>query len=130
MDAKLLAVTEWMKGTDLAEIAYRKDGAGFSLTAAGAGDPARIDAPALPSGRFTPVAAETVGVFQWSEPGKARAADEGSVVAEGDVLGVIVTGSGKAVPVKAAQAGRVSKLFVDAGQAVEYGQPLMLLEAR
>lgn len=126
----LKAAADWMKTTDLAEVVYRKGGVGFSLTAAGAGDPSRIDAPALPSGRFSPVAAETVGVFQWSEPGKARKADEGAAVAEGDVLGVIVTGSGAAKPVKAPQSGRVAKIFVDAGQAVEYGQPLMLLESR
>lgn len=126
----LKAAADWMKTTDLAEVVYRKGKVGFSLTAAGAHDPATIAAPALPSGRFSPVAAETVGVFQWSEPGKARKAEEGANVSEGDVLGVIVTGSGKAVPVKAAQAGKVSKLFVDAGAAVEYGQPLMLLESR
>jgi acetyl-CoA carboxylase biotin carboxyl carrier protein len=125
MDA-LKDVSAWMQSTDLAEIAYRKDGDGFSLTAAGA----EAAPPALPSGRFTPVVSAGVGVFQWSEPGKARKAEEGAHVAEGDVLGVVVTGSGAAKPILAPEAGRVSKILVDAGQAVEYGQPILFLEKR
>lgn len=131
MDASAIkAVADWMKTADLAEVAYRKNGTGFSLTALGASDHPALAAPAMPPGRFTPVASEAVGVFQWSEPGKARKAEEGSEVSAGDVLGVIVTGSGAAKPIVAAQAGRVAKMLVDAGQAVEYGQPLLLLEAR
>ncbi len=120
-------VTAWMKGTDLAEIAYRKGGTGFSLTAAGAESAAP---PALPSDRFTPVVSAGVGVFQWSEPGKPRKAEEGAEIAEGDVLGIIVTGCGAAKPILASRPGRVSKLLVDAGQAVEYGQPILFLETR
>ena len=129
MDA-LKLVTDWMKNTDLAEISYRKDGAGFSLAAAGSGGADGLTATALPPGRFTSVAAEAVGVFQWGEPGKLRKAEEGALVAEGDVLGVIMTGSGGAKPVLCTHAGRVSKLFIDAGRAVEYGQPILLLESR
>ena len=35
-----------------------------------------------------------------------------------------------AAPVKAPCAGRIAKCFADAGQAVEYGRPLFLLEPR
>lgn len=130
MDASpIKAVADWMKTADLAEVVYRKNGTGFSLTALGAEDRAAIF-PAMPSGRFIPVASDGVGVFQWSEPGKARKIEEGAEIAAGDVLGVIVTGAGAAKPIAAAQAGRVAKLFIDAGQAVEYGQPLLLLETR
>ncbi len=131
MDASpLKAVADWMKTADLAEVVYRKNGKGFSLTALGAHDPAQLCAPAMPAGRFIPVASDGVGVFQWNEPGKARKADEGIELAAGDLVGVIVTGSGASKPVFAPQAGRVAKLFIDAGQAVEYGQPLLLLETR
>lgn len=130
MDASpIKAVADWMKTADLAEVVYRKNGTGFSLTALGANDPATLSAPAMPAGRFVPVASDGVGVFQWNEPGKARKTEEGVNLAVGDVIGVIVTGSGAFKPVVAAQAGRVAKLFIDAGQAVEYGQPLLLLEA-
>lgn len=128
MDAIVKTVTDWMKSTDLAEIAYRKNGTGFSLTAAS--QHAEGVAPALSSGRLTAVVSEAVGVFQWSEPGKPRKAEEGALVVVGDVLGVIVTGPGAARQIKATRAGRVFKLFVDAGQAVEYGQPILLLESR
>lgn len=124
------AVADWMKTADLAEVVYRKNGTGFSLTALGANDPAQLSAPAMPAGRFVPVASDGVGVFQWNEPGKARKADEGVDLAAGDLIGVLVTGSGAFKPVTTPSAGRVAKLFIDAGQAVEYGQPLLLLEAR
>lgn len=130
MDAIVKTVTAWMKSTDLTEISYRKNGTGFSLTAAGTGLAPDMTAHALPHGRLTAVVSQGVGVFQWSEPGKSRKAEEGVAVNVGDVLGVIVTGSGVCKQIVAARAGRVSKLFVDAGQAVEYGQPILLLESR
>lgn len=131
MDASpIKAVADWMKTADLAEVVYRKDGAGFSLTALGTGDHPTLSAPPMPAGRFASVASDGVGVFQWSEPGKARKTEEGVEIAAGDVVGVIVTGSGSAKPVVSPHAGRVAKIFIDAGQAVEYGQPLLLLELR
>lgn len=126
--SKIGAVLDWMKSTDLVEVAFKRGADGFALTTADA--PAPIPGGSLPAGRFVPVASEAVGVFQWSEPGKARKAEEGSDVAQGDVLGVVVSGSGAAAPVKAPCAGRVAKCFADAGQAVEYGRPLFLLEPR
>jgi biotin carboxyl carrier protein len=131
MDASpIKIIADWMKTADLAEVVYRKNGTGFSLTALGAHDPAQLSAPAMPTGRFIPVASDGVGVFQWSEPGKARKAEEGADLAVGDIIGVIVSGAGVAKPIAAAHAGRVAKIFIDAGQAVEYGQPLLLLETR
>lgn len=127
--APIKAVADWMKTADLAEVVYRKDGTGFSLTALGAGDPPTLSAAPMPRGRFSPVASDGVGIFQWSEPGKARKAEEGVELAAGDVIGVIV-GSGASKPLVAAHGGRVAKIFVEAGDAVEYGQPILLLESR
>jgi biotin carboxyl carrier protein len=126
--AQIRAVLDWMKSTDLVEVAFKRSGQGFALSTADA--PASISGAAMPASRFVPVAAESVGVFQWSEPGKARKAEEGADVAAGDVLGVVVSGSGAAAQVKAPCAGRVAKCFADAGEAVEYGRPLFLLEPR
>ncbi|MBI4060353.1 MAG: hypothetical protein HY403_02870 [Elusimicrobia bacterium] len=126
----LKAVADWMRTADLTEVVYRKGGAGFSLTAGGAGDCAPLTVPAMPAGRFLSVPSDGVGVFQWSEPGKPRKTVEGVDVAAGDAVGVIVTGAGAAKPVVSPHAGRVAKIFVDAGQAVDYGQPLILLESR
>lgn len=127
MDKDLRDVSDWMKTTDLVEVAWKKGSKGFAL--AGADSPsAGFSAPPLPASRFLPVSSEGVGVFQWSEPGKARKAEEGVAVAEGEVLGVVVTGAGASKTVKCPVAGRVAKVFIDAGQAVEYGQPLFLVE--
>lgn len=125
---QLRPVVDWLKTTDLVEVAFRKDGKGFALSTPDA-EP-RVSEGALPASRFLPVTSEGVGVFQWGEPGEARRAEDGSSVAEGAVLGVLVCGSGASKPVKAPAAGRVAKCFAEAGQAVEYGQPLFLLEPR
>lgn len=129
MDQKpLRPILDWMKTTDLVEVAYKKGGHGFALSTADA--PAAITGPAMPASRFLPVSSESVGVFQWAEPGKARVAEEGADVAAGAVLAVVVAGSGAPRPVKAPCAGRIAKCFADAGEAVEYGRPLFLLEPR
>jgi biotin carboxyl carrier protein len=124
------AAADWMKGTDLVEVAYRKDGEGFALAAAGAADGPALAAAPLPAPRYAPAVSEGVGVLQWSEPGKARAVDEGTTVAEGQVVAVVVPGSGAPRPVKAPVAGRVAKVLAEAGQAVEYGSPVLLIETR
>ena len=121
-------VLDWMKSTDLVEAVYKKDGKGFSLATTDA--PAPLPGGTMPPSRYVPVSSDAVGVFQWSEPGKARRAEEGSDVSEGDVLAVVVAGSGAAKPIKAPCSGRVAKCFVDAGEAVEYGRPLFLVEPR
>jgi biotin carboxyl carrier protein len=129
MDTNLLRpVLDWMKATDLVEVVYKKDGRGFALGSAEAS--ASIPGGSMPGSRFVPVASDGVGVFQWAEPGRARKAEEGADVAEGDVLAIVVSGSGASKPVKAPCAGRVAKCFADAGQAVEYGRPLFLLEPK
>jgi biotin carboxyl carrier protein len=125
---QIRAVLDWMKATDLVEVAFKRAGDGFSLSTADA--PAAISGGSMPASRYVPVASESVGVFQWAEPGRARKAEEGTDVAEGDVLAVVVSGAGTAAPVKAPCAGRVAKCFAEAGQAVEYGRPLFLLEPR
>ena len=121
-------VLDWMKETDLVEVVYKRDGSGFAFGTADA--PASIAGGSMPAGRFVPVASESVGVFQWAEPGRARKAEEGADVAAGDTLAVVVAGSGASKPVKAPCAGRVAKCFAEAGQAVEYGRPLFLLEPK
>ena len=126
--AQIRSVLDWMKSTDLVEVVFKRSGHGFALSTADA--PAAISGGSMPASRYVPVAAESVGVFQWAEPGRARKAEEGTDVAAGDVLGVVVSGSGAAAQVKSPCAGRVAKCFADAGQAVEYGRPLFLLEPR
>ena len=79
--AQIRDVLDWMKSTDLVEVAFKRSGRGFALSTADA--PAAISGGSMPASRFVPVSAESVGVFQWAAPGKARTTEEGSDVAEG-----------------------------------------------
>lgn len=124
--AQIRKVVDWMKGTDLVEVAYKKGSAGFALTTPGA--PATE--PAIPASRFVPVASPAVGVLQWNAPGKPRKTEEGADVAEGDVLAVISVGKSSEKIVKAPCAGRVVKLLAEAGDAVDYGRAIAILEPK
>ncbi|OGR85715.1 MAG: hypothetical protein A3J74_10030 [Elusimicrobia bacterium RIFCSPHIGHO2_02_FULL_57_9] len=123
---ELQKVMSWLQTTDLVEVSYNQDKKGFSLCLAD-GTPAA--SCALPASRYIPVSAPCVGVFQWSEPGRPRKAEEGALAAEGDILGIIETAKGKSAPVKAPADGRIAHLLVEGGAAVEFGQPLLFLES-
>ncbi len=129
MDTKQIRpILDWMKTTDLVEVSYKKGDCAFAFSTK--------DAPVPPpagdqmTSRFVPVSSEAVGVFQWAAPGKPRTCEEGGDVTANSTLAVIVSGSGAAKPVLAPCAGRVAKIFADAGEAVEYGRPLFLLEPK
>jgi acetyl-CoA carboxylase biotin carboxyl carrier protein len=124
---KLQEVLAWLKTTDLVEVQFKSEGEGFTVATAEA-------APAphypLPASRFQPVTSPAVGLFQFSALGKARKAEEGVDVAEGESLGVVEIAKGKTVPVPAPCAGRVAKVFIEGGSPAEYGQVLLFLEPR
>jgi biotin carboxyl carrier protein len=120
-------VLAWIKTTDLVEVAYKDGSQGFTLATAESAPQPHYP---LPSSRFQPVTSPAVGLFQWSAIGKARKAEEGAEVAEGDTLGVIETSKTQSTPVKAPCAGRVAKVFIDGGSPAEYGQVLLFVEPR
>lgn len=119
----LTQVMAWIRTTDLVEVGYDRGGDGFALSTAEA-------APAYPApaSKFSAVAAPAIGIFQWSEPGRARPAEEGAPMAEGEQLAVVETAKGKFTPVKAPCAGRLAKVLIEAGSAVEFGQALFFIE--
>jgi biotin carboxyl carrier protein len=123
--SRLQSVMQWFKTTDLLEIQYRAGTEGFELRSADA-------SPAIKSGalsnRYVPVCADTVGLFQSNRPGEPKLGQEGLTVREGDLLGLIQTGVGEPHPVLSPCRGRVARAFIEAGQAVEYGQPLFFME--
>ena len=129
MDTKhIRPILDWMKTTDLVEVAYKKGDTVFALSTKEA--PGSIPHGEMPMTRFIPVSSETVGVFQWAAPGQARSCEEGRDVAANTALAVVVTGSGAVREVLAPCAGRIVKIFADAGEAVEYGRPLFLIEPK
>ena len=121
----LKAVMEWLKTTDLVEVRCQEGELGFALATAEA--PAATP-PAGFASHFIPVCAPAVGLFQPGEPGRPRLGEEGLVVKEGDVLGIVDTGGGKPHAVKAPCPGRVARVFIEGGRPVQYGQPLFFLE--
>lgn len=123
---RLRDVLAWIKSTDLVEVSFKKGSEGFSLSSSEA---AAHDYPVVAS-RFLPVTAPCVGIFQFNLPGKSRKHDEGSEVAEGDLLGLIQTAKGRSEQVKAPSAGRLARVMIEAGAGVEYGQPLFFVEPR
>jgi acetyl-CoA carboxylase biotin carboxyl carrier protein len=73
------------------------------------------------------VTAPTVGVFYRSpEPGAPPFVSEGDVVAAGQQV-AIIEAMKLMIPVEADRAGRVAAILCADADAVEYGQPLLVL---
>ena len=122
---KLQAVMDWIKTTDLAAVSYRAGPFAFELAA---GQAPAAPPPGIPACRYIPVCAPAVGLFQTSAPGRPKLGEEGLTVQSGDVLGQVETGVGKPHEIHAPCSGRVARVFISGGQAVQYGQPLFFLE--
>ena len=123
---ELKVVLDWMRGTDLAEVVYKKGGQGFELAADGA-----VPAPAggFPEARVTPVCSPEVGVFRACGRGASFKGQPGDAVESGAVLGAVDTGA-KTVELKAPAAGKLVGAGPEDGKAVEYGQPLFFIQPR
>ena len=83
-------------------------------------------APAAPAGHT--VKSPMVGTFyRSSSPGAAPFVQIGSVVKEGDTL-CIVEAMKILNEIEADKAGTVTQILCENGQAVEYGQPMFIVE--
>jgi biotin carboxyl carrier protein len=122
---QLKAVMDWIRTTDLVSVSYRDASIGFELAS---GQLPAAPPPGVPGSRYIPVCAPTVGLFQACAPGRPKLCEEGLAVREGDVLGQVEAGPGKPHEVRSPCAGRVARVFISGGQAVQYGQPLFFLE--
>ena len=84
------------------------------------------EAPAAPSGHV--VKSPMVGTFyRSSSPASKPFVDVGTQVKEGDPI-CIVEAMKIMNEIEADMAGTVTKILVENGQAVEYGQPLFIIE--
>ena len=121
----LAEVMSWIKTTDLVEISYIHDKDGFSLSTSESLPTPRFP---IPQSRYTPVLSPSVGIFQWNEPGKPSNVTEGGSVESGTILGVVETGKGRFTAVRSPCSGRIARIFVEAGAALDFGQPLLFVE--
>ena len=124
-NSQLQAVMDWIKTTDLVAVSYHDGSFGFQLAS---GPAPAAPPPGAPASRYIPVCAPAVGLFQASAPGRPKLGEEGLAVQSGDVLGQVETGAGKPHEVRSPCSGRVARVFISGGQAVQYGQPLFFLE--
>ena len=75
-----------------------------------------------------PVKSPMVGTFyRSSSPGAKAFVEIGSVVKEGETI-CIIEAMKILNEIEADQAGTISRILCDNGQAVEYGQPLFIIE--
>ena len=87
---------------------------------------AELPAPAAPSGHV--VNSPMVGTFyRASSPGAKPFVEVGSVVKEGETI-CIIEAMKILNEIEADKSGTVTKILGDNGQAVEYGQPLFIIE--
>jgi acetyl-CoA carboxylase biotin carboxyl carrier protein len=93
---------------------------------AGAAAAPAAEAPAAQTGHV--VKSPMVGTFYRSaSPGSKPFIEVGSVVKEGDAV-CIVEAMKIMNEIESDMAGTISKILVENGQAVEYGQPLFIVE--
>lgn len=136
-------LAEILDETGLTEIEYATDewqirvarGGGYASAPAAAPAPAPAlaaapEAPAPTKDADHPgvVTSPMVGVVYFSpEPGAAPFVKVGSTVSEGDVI-LLVEAMKVYNQIKAPRSGKVSKVLVEDGTPVEYGEPLMIIE--
>ena len=90
------------------------------------GAPAAAAAPAAPTGHI--VKSPMVGTFYRSaSPGAKAFVEIGSQIKEGDTV-CIIEAMKILNEIEADKAGTITKILVENGQAVEYGQPLFEIE--
>ena len=123
-------VLDWMKGTDLVEVAFKQGKTGFTFARGGAAAPlSKPGAPlAIPKSTTVPVTSTAVGFYHAAAPGKSKSFKAGERVDKDASLGFLEAGP-KRWDIKSPVSGTLSQLLIEEGQAVQYGQPLFMIEA-
>lgn len=130
-----IAELEVTEGEDKVRIVKTQAGsapAAAALTGAAPMAPAQTSAPPAPSEPEEPtghvVKSPMVGTFYRSpSPGAPPFIEQGAVVKPGDTL-CIIEAMKLLNEIEAEVGGTVTKILVDSGQPVEYGQPLFIIE--
>ena len=142
LDTKVIGkLAEILDKNNLTEIEYEDEGCRISLSrnaqgvCAQAFQPAPAAAPAAQasvsedySNSPNAVKSPMVGVVYLSaDPNTPNYVKTGDSVKEGDIV-CLIEAMKTFNPVKAHKSGTVSKILVEAGDPVEYGQPLVVIE--
>ena len=115
-----------VKSMGVAAPMVMQQAAPVAMMAAPVAAAAPADVPAAPAGH--PVKSPMVGTFyRSSSPGAAPFIQIGSVVKEGDTL-CIIEAMKILNEIESDKAGTVTQILCENGQAVEYGQPLFIVE--
>jgi len=149
--AELRQLISLMNGSDIDEIVIEQESAGLKLTlrkpipvtAGGGGGSSAVgfdgddgydgaesgdNVSSQPEDTAQQVRSSLVGLFRANmKPDAKPLVGLGDVVRAGQVVGA-VEALNVLNEVEATAAGRISAIFVDDGQAVEYGQPLLAIE--
>jgi acetyl-CoA carboxylase biotin carboxyl carrier protein len=112
-------------GTPMMQPAMTMVAAPVAMPAAGAA-PAEAPAPAAPAGHA--VKSPMVGTFYRSpSPGAKSFVEVGSQVKEGETI-CIIEAMKILNEIEADKSGTITRILCENGQAVEYGQPLFMIE--
>ncbi len=144
--AAIRELAQILRETDLTEIELVDKEARLrvvrqAVIAAPAATQVTVTAPAAPVAVAAPIAPEAadadhpgavtspmVGVAYLSpEPGAAAFVTVGSKVAQGQTL-LLIEAMKTYNQIKASRAGTVTRILVESGTPVEYGEPLMIIE--
>ena len=137
-------LSELLKETGLSELEYEEGGARIrvarNLVAAAAAvpavsaEPARLSGPERGNGEAAEavpqnaIVAPMVGTAYLSpEPGAASFVKLGDTVKEGESL-LIIEAMKVMNQIPSPRAGRITRILVEDGQPVEFGEPLMVVE--
>jgi len=123
-------VLEWMKKTDLVEVAYKQGDNGFTFSLGGSPAPLpRAGAPlTIPSASTVPVTSPAVGFYHAASPGKSKSFKAGDRVEKGGSLGFLEAGP-KRWDIKSPESGTIEQILIEEGQPAQYGQPLFMLKS-
>jgi len=140
IDPELIGeLTKLLESNNLTEIEVQRGdqrvrvarGGTVHASSAPAAAPAASAAPAAPTDHARNpgvVSSPMVGTVYWApEPGAKPFIEEGSEVAAGQTI-LIVEAMKTMNAIPAPRAGKVTKILVEDGQPVEFGEPLIILE--
>ena len=140
IDPELIGeLTKLLESNNLTEIEVQRGdqrvrvarGGTVYASSAPAAAPAASATPAAPTDQARNpgvVSSPMVGTVYWApEPGAKPFIEEGSVVAAGQTI-LIVEAMKTMNAIPAPRAGKVTKILVEDGQPVEFGEPLIILE--